>query len=123
MSGAGAEPPTYDIRLARLSTDADRWRAWWTENQRRVDGSGRFRLGVPIGPSSMVASLEDESVPARLRRWIADELAARHQMPIRFDAAWDVGRQRAAIQTIRAWAGSERALPGRWYLAGEVADR
>jgi uncharacterized protein (TIGR02270 family) len=116
------DQPPRGTTIVRPSTDAERWRAWWDENAGRFAEADRFRLGRPAGPEAQVASLAAPFVPHRLRRWIADELAVRYRMPIPFDPAWEVDRQRAALGAMAEWAGGAKAVPGRWYVAGHYAS-
>ncbi len=116
-----ADQPPRGTTVTGPSTDPETWRAWWAENQARFGQADRWRLGRPAGPESQVASLAAPFVPHRLRRWIADELAVRYRMPVPFDPAWEVHRQRAALAAMEAWAASQRFVPGRWYVAGHYA--
>ena len=86
-----------------LCTKHGPWRAWWDEHGRAFP-AGRYRLGQPVTRASLVASLEAPQVPHGVRRWIADELAARHHMALPFRPTWEVARQRAALQAMRAWS-------------------
>ncbi|PAP75738.1 HEAT repeat domain-containing protein [Rubrivirga marina] len=116
------DQPPRGTTIVLPSTDAERWRAWWDEHADRFAEADRFRLGRPAGPEAQVASLAAPFVPHRLRRWIADELAVRYRMAVPFDAGWEVGRQRAALEAMAGWAESAKAVPGRWYVAGHYAS-
>lgn len=116
------DQPPRGTTVVQPSVDAERWQAWWDQHGARFESADRFRLGQPAGPVSQVASLEAPFVPHRVRRWIADELAVRYRMAIPFDPMWEVGRQRAALAAMRAWAEVQRFVPGRWYVAGHYAS-
>ena len=114
--------PPRGTTIVLPSADAARWRAWWDEHAGRFAEADRFRLGRPAGPAAQVASLAAPYVPHRLRRWIADELTVRYRMAVPFDHAWEVGRQRAALEAMAEWAENSKAVPGRWYVAGHYAS-
>ena len=119
--GPPGQPPR-GTTVTLPSADAARWRAWWAEHEGRFAEADRYRLGQPAGPVSQVGSLAAPFVPHRLRRWIADELAVRYRMAVPFDPAWEVGRQRAALGAMAAWAEAARFVPGRWYVAAQYAS-
>ena len=104
------------------STDPEAWQTWWETNGAAFESADRFRLGHPAGPESQVASLAAPFVPHRLRGWIVDELAVRYRMPLTFETTWEVNRQLAALEEMRAWAEAQRFVPGRWYIAGHYAQ-
>jgi len=118
-------PPDQEPRGTTLvgpSTDPEAWQAWWDANGSAFESADRFRLGHPAGPESQVASLAAPFIPHRLRGWIADELAVRYRMPLAFETTWEVNRQLAALEEMRAWAAEQRFVPGRWYVAGHYAS-
>ncbi len=106
-----------------ISTDPQAWADWWMANGGRFPLGTRHRLGWPAGPASQVASLASPDVPHTLRGLIADELAVRYRLTVAFDATWGVARQRAALAEMQVWAQSHPAVPGRWYVGGQFADR
>jgi uncharacterized protein (TIGR02270 family) len=118
------EPPPLPGQAPRGTTvvepctDPARWGAWWEAHRAAFEGAERFRLGLPAGPAALVASLAAPDMPHGLRVWIAEELVVRHRLPVPFETTWSVARQRAALDAMQAWAQSEPAVAGRWYVGG-----
>ncbi|WP_412068656.1 HEAT repeat domain-containing protein [Rubrivirga sp. IMCC43871] len=117
-AGEPTGAPVFTTTVEGPSTDPERWRAWWAEHADAFAEADRWRQGLPAGPASQVASLAAPFAPHRLRRWIADELAARYRLPLPFDPEADVARQQAALAALTAWAEGTPFVPGRWYVGG-----
>ena len=115
VAAAGGAP------IEGVSRDPERWSAWWATHRERFAAADRYRLGMPAGPATTVASLAAPHVPPAVRPWIAHELVVRYRMPVAFEATWSVERQRAALAAMTTWAASAPAVAGRWYVGGRYA--
>ena len=97
----------FGTEVQRLGRDPARWAQWLAQAAPRFQAGLCYRLGQPRTPAWLIAALADESRGARYRHLASEELPMRHRAPHRLDPRATVGRQRAVLQRLAAWAGNE----------------
>jgi hypothetical protein len=116
----GFQRPRRVVR--RLCRDAQKWQAWWNDNQHQFDPQLRYRCGAPCSPAVLFELLRGSTTPHRIRQLAYEELVIRYNLDIPFDAELFVDRQLVLLEQISEWviANEPRFEPGKWYFAGEV---
>jgi hypothetical protein len=108
-------PPTMVVRLLQ---DAALWTTWWEEHRLDFRDGVRYRLGEPVTPLSLLATLASERLPRTARQLAGEEMAIRYGCDVPFESDLFVRDQRKAIGDMEAWARAGSFQPGAWYLAG-----
>ena len=107
----------------RLSTDPERWRAWWAANCSRFAHGVRYRAGAPHTPNALVQCLTSDASSRTLRELAHNELTIRYGADVAFSTAMTVAEQKGALSRYVAWGKSEAARfkAGGWYYGGRLA--
>lgn len=85
--------------------DAEKLRAWWSENEARFDAGARWRLGRPHGAEVLIEILGQGSLPDR--RFAAFELALADPSRGYLESSAFSGRQRRELDEIVRPAGGD----------------
>lgn len=106
-------PPRF---VAPLSTDAERWTAWWDRYGRKADARVRYRWGHRWSTRDDYHELAEAIAAPEDRRLAWLELCARTGGTLPFDAREFVSRQRAQVLAWRGHLGEshERVARGTW---------
>jgi hypothetical protein len=109
-----AEPSTDTLQ--RPSTDADRWRAWWSEKSSSFEPKARWRRGTPYTPLVSWRELDRWPCTPGERKLLQWELVARTGDHVRFDPHDFVVVQEESVAEWETPAKQASGTPGSWNL-------
>lgn len=115
-----ADGQPYGEQVDRLSQDPAAWGQWLVDHGGRFQAGRRYRLGQPCTPGALLASVGADSLPARGRRALVDELASRHGLRLPWDERLPVAAQAAVLRRAGAAAAELESAAGQWYWAGRA---
>jgi uncharacterized protein (TIGR02270 family) len=116
------EAETAGRAAMRVSTDLERWRAWWDANRSRFASGVRYRGGDPHGPNALVECLTSDASLRVLRELADAELMIRYGSSAAFGTELLVAEQERAIDAHARWAKAHggRFHMGAWYNGGQL---
>ena len=120
-SVAEHDPEHAGTRATRLSTNRERWSAWWETNRARFVPGVRYRGGKPHSPRALIECLSSDESPRAIRELAHAELVIRYGTSAGFSTEWLVGEQQRAIDAHATWAKvhSSEIRAGAWYTGGQ----
>jgi hypothetical protein len=113
-----ADGDPFGEEQEQLSTDPNLWLSWWQANQNHFQPQLRYRLGHPLTPHILVATLSEPNAPAKLRQCSYQELVIRYRCPVAFSFDLWVSQQLHQIQQMQLWASSQQETNGLYYFNG-----
>ncbi len=107
--------------LERSVRDAERWNAWWKQNQSRFDVELKHRHGLPFRVEMLVTELEARATSPAQRLDAALELALATRSSVPFSTTDWVGRQLELLRLLHSEARRIDAPAGAWCFGGHGA--
>ncbi|MEW6381917.1 MAG: HEAT repeat domain-containing protein [bacterium] len=112
----------FGTTITRISLNPEVWQKWWTQNRSRFSPQIRYRNGQPYSPACLLANLESEQSPHKIRQFAYEELVIRYGLDLPFETDMPVIRQKQALASCAQWVenNNSRFREGQWYFAGQI---
>lgn len=105
--------------IRRLSQKFNDWGNWIEENRTNFNPQYRYRNGKIYSPSSLLATLESEHTPNRIRQYVIEELMIKYNADFNLEIDMPVVQQKRVLVEIQHWVqeNEKRFKPGAWYFS------